>query len=60
MRSLGYHRPRLGVRNRYLMILLTALKCQSLGVHWNLAHIHTLSMISGLDAQRKSKDQIME
>jgi hypothetical protein len=48
------------VRNRYLMILLTALKCQSLGVDWNLAHIHTLSMISGLDAQRKSKDQIME
>jgi hypothetical protein len=49
---LGYHTPRLGVRTRYLMILLMTLKCQSLGTTWNLAHIHTLSIILDLDAQR--------
>jgi hypothetical protein len=42
----------LGVRTRHLMILLTALKCQSLGAAWNPAHIHTLSMILDLDAQK--------
>ena len=50
--SLGCHNPKLIVPNRYLMILFTALKCDCLGLDWNLVHMHTLNMISGLLADK--------
>ena len=44
----GYHNPKLGVSLRYLNILLTASKCDSLGHDWYLAHKQTLNIILGL------------
>ena len=49
---LGYHNHKLIVPTRYLMILFTALKCDCLGLDWNLAHMHTLNMISSLVADK--------
>ena len=48
----GYHNPKLGVSLRYLNILLTASKCDSLGHDWYLAHKQILNIISGLLAVR--------
>ena len=44
---------------KYLRILFTALKWDSLGQDWNLTHKHTLYMISGLLAIKYSKEPIM-
>ena len=45
-----YHKPISIVPVRYLKMRLTALKWDSLGQDWNLAHRHTENMISGLEA----------
>ena len=50
--SLGYYKPRLGVSLRYLKILFTASKCDSLRHDWYLAHKQIVNMISGLPAIR--------
>jgi hypothetical protein len=46
---LGYHNPTSCVCFKYLNILFVAFKWLSLGEAWNLAHMHTLNITSGLD-----------
>jgi hypothetical protein len=45
-------KDKLGEYFKYLIMRFTAVKWHSLGAAWNLAHMHTLNMISGLDAVR--------
>jgi hypothetical protein len=47
---LGYHNPTFCVCFKYLNILFVAFKWLSLGKTWNLAHMRTLNITSGLDA----------
>ena len=57
--SLEYHNPRVWVPFKYLRILLTAFKWDSLGLDWYLAHKQTLNMISGLLAVRYNNEPII-
>jgi len=52
---LGYHKPTLVVPLRYLMILLTAVKWDSLGLAWYLAHKKMLSMTTSFSVQVHSQ-----
>ena len=54
----GYHRPTSLLPCKYFKILLAALRCDSLGADWNLAHIQIANIISGLLAVRYNKEQI--
>jgi hypothetical protein len=45
---------------KYLNILFEAFKWLSLGEAWNLAHMHTLNMTSGLDAVTQSRLLIID
>ena len=56
---LGYQSAKLGVLTRYLKILFTATKCDSLGHDWNLEHIHTLNNISSLEEVKYNNDPII-
>ena len=49
---LGYHNPKLTVPKIYLMILFTTVRCENFGFDWNLAHMHTINIISGLLADK--------
>jgi len=40
LESHGYHKPTLVVSLRHLRIRFVALKCDSFGFAWNLAHKH--------------------
>jgi len=50
--SFRCHNPTLVIPLRYLRILFVALKWDSFGLAWNLAHMHTLNILLGLLAMR--------
>src|SRR3954471_10026266 len=56
---LGYHRPYVVVPRRYRRILFTAFRCDSFGHDWYLAHMHTLNIMSGLEAVRYNNEPII-
>lgn len=56
--SLEYQSSTLSVPLMYLWILLTAIKCNSLGSDWSLAQRSTTNIISGLEAVKKSNELI--
>ena len=56
---LGYHKPMSIIPYKYLRNFFMSLKWDSLGQDWNLAHKHTLYIISGLLTVKYSKKPIM-
>lgn len=56
---LGYRKPICCVPERYLIMCLTAMRCNSFGDAWKQAHTHTLNIISGCDVVRKRRDPII-
>ena len=52
LQFVGYHNLISWVPAKYLKIYFTAVKCDFLGLAWNLAHKYTQSWISSLEDVR--------